>query len=237
MLQQITVFFFSVFFTTLVQAKTFSNAYISFNMPDAWNCSLEQTEWVCRSTRNEEAKEAIIILTAKEVGPTDSYPNYKNHLNSPIQAQGKAGQPSTSQIVYQAKDVKINNQDWLDGLHLGSEVQNYYTRYLATIKDNKIAILVTFSAHKNYYTKYSQLFFDAINSLKVNATSDILSKMGSGGLRGAGDDMFGSGQGGLMLDGDAPAPRPNSKKSTLYAILAVALAAAGIFLIYRARKK
>src|SRR5690349_13257675 len=128
---------FNVFFISTAEAKTFSNAYISFNMPDTWNCSLEQTEWVCRSSKVEEAKEAIIILTAKEVGPTDSYQNYRQHLNSPIQAQARAGQTSMSQIIYPAKDLKINNQDWLDGLHLGSEVPNYYTRYVATIKDNK----------------------------------------------------------------------------------------------------
>ncbi len=226
---------FNIFSVSTAEAKTFTNAYISFNMPDTWNCSLEQTEWVCRSTRTEENKEAIIILTAKEVGPTDSYQNYRGHLNSPIQAQARIGQASTSQIIYAAKDLKINNQDWLDGLHLGSEVPNYYTRYLATIKDNKIAILVTFSAHKNFYPKYSQLFFDAINSLKVNATTDLLAKMGSGPIQGAGGDMFGSSSAALLLGGEEAIPVEQTSKSNMYIGLALILAAAGIYLIYRAR--
>jgi hypothetical protein len=227
---------FNVFLVSTAEAKTFSNAYISFNMPDSWNCTLEQTEWVCRSSKNEEAKEAIIILTAKEVGPTDSYANYRQHLNSPIQAQARAGQTSTSQIIYPAKDLKINNQDWLDGLHLGSEVPNYYTRYVATIKDSKIAILVTFSAHKNFYPKYSQLFFDAINSLKVNATTDLLSKINSGPIGGPSQDMFGGNTAHLMLGGDEPVPVEQTGKSNLYVGLALILAAAGVYLIYRARK-
>lgn len=231
------IVFFAVLQVSWVEAKTFTNAYISFNMPETWNCTLEQTEWVCRSNRPEEAKEAIIILTAKEVGPTDSTEGYRRHLNSPIQAQARMGQTSTSSIVYTAKDLKINGQDWLDGLHLGSEVQNYYTRYLATIKDNKIAILVTFSTHKNFYSKYSQLFFDAVNSLRVNATTDLLSKMNAGPLRGAGDDMFSSPQAGMMLEGDIPIPATGKNKNSLFIGLALVLAALGFYLIYKARKK
>ena len=59
------------------QSRTFKNAYISFEMQDNWKCNLEQTEWVCRAEDPQEAKEAVIILTAKEKGPTDSYPNYE----------------------------------------------------------------------------------------------------------------------------------------------------------------
>jgi hypothetical protein len=227
--------FFTFFSGSFAQAKTFSNAYISFNMPDTWNCTLEQTDWVCRSTKANEAKEAIIILTAKEVGPTDSYANYRQHLNSSIAARAGAG---PSQIVYSAKDTKINSQDWLDGLHLGSEVPNYYTRYLATIKDGKIAILVTFSAHKDFYPKYSQLFFDAISTLKVNATSDLLNRMSSGPIRGGGEDMFGAnGAAGLMLEGDVPVPVRKSSKSNIFIALALILAAVGFYIIYRSRKK
>ena len=53
------------------QAKVFRNAYIAFEMPETWKCNLEQTEWVCRSEQNKESKEYIIILTSKEVCPTD----------------------------------------------------------------------------------------------------------------------------------------------------------------------
>ena len=51
-------------------------------------------------------------------------------------------------------------------MHLGSEIPNYYTRYLAAVK-GRVAVLVTFSAHKKYYTKYSGQFFEAIKTLRV----------------------------------------------------------------------
>jgi hypothetical protein len=173
-----------VILTTLtLEAKVFRNAYVAFELPDTWKCTLEHTEWVCRSEASNEAKEAIIILTAKEVGPTDSFDAYTQHLNT-IQT-GPAGQ---SRIVYPPKQVKINDQVWIDGLHMGSEVRNYFTRYLATIKD-RIAILVTFSAHKNFYTKYSQDFFKSIQSLRVIATKNLLDHPETGALRPGGETI------------------------------------------------
>ncbi len=166
----------AVILTSLtLEAKVFRNAYVAFELPDTWKCALEHTEWVCRSESTNESKEAIIILTAKEVGPTDSFDAYTQHLAT-VQKQG------TSRVVYPPKQVKINDHVWIDGLHMGSEVQNYFTRYLATIKD-RIAILVTYSAHKNFYTKYSQDFFKSIQSLRVIATPNLLDNPQANGLR------------------------------------------------------
>ena len=67
------------------------------------------------------------------------------------------------------KPTTIQKHKWLDGMHLGSEIPHYYTRYMATLKGN-IAMVVTFSAHKLFYTKYSSEFFRAIKSLRVIAT-------------------------------------------------------------------
>jgi hypothetical protein len=172
------------------EAKVFRNAYVAFELPDVWNCTLEHTEWVCRSNNEKESKEAIIILTAKEVGPTDTFEAYTSHLNAPQQVAYKGAGTGLSRIIYPPKKVQINDQPWIDGLHLASEVPNYYTRYLATIKD-KIAILVTFSAHKDHYTKYSQDFFRAVMSLRVIATKNLLAKPEMGPLRPSGETLGG----------------------------------------------
>jgi len=227
-----------ILLTTAAHAKPFRNAYISFELPPSWNCNLEQTEWVCRSESSKESKEAIIILTAKEVGPTDSFQLYEGHLNSPITMNLKTGGTAESKIVYKAKTVQINDQPWIDGLHMGSEVPNYFTRYLATIK-GKIAVLVTFSAHKQFYTKYSNDFFKAVMSLRVIETTNLRNnpeiRPGGGGALGPGsfqnamptdmanpDDMNGGGKG--------------SGKLGLLAI-ALILAAAGVYIFLKKRKK
>jgi hypothetical protein len=175
------------------EAKVFRNAYVSFELPEKWNCTLEQTEWVCR-TNDPGLAEAAIILTAKETGPQDALPGYESFLKKPRMIMTHMGQslPST---VYKVEQRSINNQPWIDGMHFGSEVQDYYTRYLATTKD-KIAVLVTFSAHKTHYSKYSNDFFKAVESLTIVATRSLMNSAGnSGGVPtygaggGAGDPM------------------------------------------------
>lgn len=219
------------------QAKVFRNAYIAFEMPETWKCNLEQTEWVCRSEQTKESKEAIIILTAKEVGPTDTFALYESHLNSPIALTGRGGS-GESKIVYKAKSVQINDQTWIDSLHLGSEVGNYFTRYLATIKD-KIAILVTFSAHKQYYTKYSQDFFKAVMSLRVIASKNLLMKPELGPIRPGSETLggpIGSAMPSDMLQGDGMEESKGSNK-TMLLLGALILAALGAIIFLRAKKK
>lgn len=168
----IVVFLLPLVVLNTAQARTFKNAYISFEMQDNWKCTLEQTEWVCKAEDPQEAKEATIIVTAKEKGEQDSFPNYANHMNTPQTSMNKAGAAMISSVKYKAQQKKINDQPWLDGLHQDSEVQYYFTRYLATIKD-QIAILVTFSAHNKFYSKHSGNFNKTIQSLRVVASKDF----------------------------------------------------------------
>src|SRR3954463_6699411 len=80
-------------------AKLFRNAYVSFELPPNWNCKLEGSEWVCENDFAGKTKEAIIILTAKEVGPTDTLAAYLAHLQTPRTVVGRGGVPSKSQVI------------------------------------------------------------------------------------------------------------------------------------------
>ncbi len=182
---------FILFSQNEANARTFKNAYISFEMLDTWKCKLEQTEFVCRSEDPQEAKEAVIILTAKEKGPTDSFPIYFEHLNKPIHAPTKGGAPLSSTVTIAPREVLINDQKWLDSLHINSEVQNYYTRYLATIKD-QIAVLITFTAHNTKYQKHAAHFAETVKSLRVIAAKDLTSRTDGGNLRGSGEIIGGT---------------------------------------------
>ncbi len=182
---------FILFTQNSVQARTFKNAYISFEMLDSWKCKLEQTEFVCRSEDPQEAKEAVIIFTAKEKGPTDSFPIYMEHLNKPITAPSKTGPSLTSTITIAPREVLINDQKWLDSLHINSEVQNYYTRYLPTIKD-QIAILITFTAHNSKYQKHATHFAETVKSLRVIASKDLNRNSGGPGIGGPDSNIYGN---------------------------------------------
>ncbi len=173
------------------EAKIFRNAYVSFKLPARWSCRLENTAWICRyaidrrcigkskraaskacGSQKKKTREAIIILAAKEVGPKDNLKAYYNHLMKTRPIVTRSGKRSTSKLIH-SKVIKIQRHKWVDGMHQGSEIPHYYTRYLATVK-GKVAVLVTFSAHKLFYTKYSSEFFRAIKSLRVIATKSSM---------------------------------------------------------------
>ncbi len=221
------------------QAKTFTNAYMSFELPDKWDCSLEQTEWVCRPSAADQSQQAIIILTAKEVGPSDSLPAYEAHLKVPRQITSRTGTMIMSEILT-VEPMRIADQPWVNGFHKSSEVPNYLTRYLATTKD-KIAVLITFSAHQLYYSKYSQDFLRAMSSLRVIAPKSL----GRAGGGGESDGPFGVAQnpdlGGVDLP---PEEGPGAggggalgEKTKMVLAAAVILAAIGAYLLLKRGKK
>jgi hypothetical protein len=213
---------------------------VSFELPDKWDCQLEQTEWVCRPTSPQEQQQAIIILTAKEVGPSDSLPAYMAHLKTPRQITSRAGTIINSEVLT-VDEKKIADQPWVDGFHKSSEVPNYLTRYLATTK-GKIAVLVTFSAHQLYYSKYAQDFLRAIGSLRVIAPKENPNRGGGAG----GDGPFGLAtnpdlSGGMVLPGEEQGAGGSggalgTKTKTVLA-LAVILAAIGFYMLVKKGKK
>lgn len=223
-------------------AKRFRNAYVSFELPPNWNCKLEGSEWVCENDFSGKTKEAIIILTAKEVGPSDTLPAYLAHLQTPRLISGRNGSPAKSQIIH-VQERMIGNQMWIDGMHLGSEVGPYFTRYLATIKE-KISILVTFSAHKEHYTKYSGDFVKAVESLRVVASKDTLGDRGENGLDSRqGTEMIGAATGNsptpFGLDATLPeeATGQHKDKYLNWLLFAVLLGAIGTYFYIKTNKK
>ncbi len=232
-----------IFLPAVSMAKVWRNSYLSFEVPDSWKCSLENTEWICRASTDKESKEAIIVLTAKEIGPMDTFEAYTAHLTAPQTTSYKGAAGVLSKVVYPPKKVMINDQAWIDGLHMASEVPNYFTRYLATIKD-KIAVLFTCSAHKDYYANYSQDFFKAVQSLRVIATKDLLNQAANG-IRPSGEQLgqaIGQAMPSDLLVGDNDVSQKGNggggsgKAKSLFLALAVVLAALAGYILMKRKK-
>ncbi|HLE11496.1 MAG: hypothetical protein A2451_04450 [Bdellovibrionales bacterium RIFOXYC2_FULL_39_8] len=147
-------------------AKRFSSQYCEFELAPGWNCNLEGSEWVCQNESNaDRKKEAIIILAAKERGEEDSQDKYLAYLKKAKTFSLPGGKVQVSEAKY-AELKKIGDQTWIDSLHLASEVPGFYTRYLATIKED-LGIAVTFSVSKESYQDYQKIFDLMIESLRV----------------------------------------------------------------------
>lgn len=164
--------FLSLVMAFSAQAKTFQNSYVSFEVPDDWTCLQEGVAWTCTPTGVVESKEAVIVLVAKVAGPEDNLAYFQNHLKQPKRITTKVGTPMPSQVMYARERILAGNT-WVQAQHLGSEVQEYYTLYLATVKQ-QLAILVSFSAERNRYQVYNPIFDRAIKSLRIVASQQLL---------------------------------------------------------------
>ena len=146
-------------------AAQFANQFCQFELPPQWQCSLEGAEWVCQSTVESKKKDAIIVLAAKLKGDQDSLDQYLAYLKGAKTWNTVQGKPVKSEVKY-AKTQDINGQVWVDSLHLESEIPGFYTRYLATIKQD-IGVLVTYSINKNKYQQYTGDFENMVKTLRV----------------------------------------------------------------------
>jgi LPXTG-motif cell wall-anchored protein len=235
------IFVTTCLFSLTAFAKQFQNSYISFQLPPNWNCTVKGTEWVCNSSDKTQAKQAVIVLTAKVVGPNDNFAYYNQYLKTPKTPKNRDGTLATPSKVQHLKTVQIANHPWVDGLHLGSLLPNFYSRYLVTIK-NKIAVIVVFNAKKDAYTQFSKAFFDAINSLRVTANFTGNSSEIKGANESLGvsiDDPDAMGEDGSGADGmDGGASGRGRKSNTwLYGVALILAGAGAYFLIKRKKKK
>ena len=196
------LFVIGLFILSTAQAKRFTNQYTEFELPAGWSCSLEGTEWVCQSENEARRKEAIIILAAKIRGSQDSLDQYQNYLKSAKNFTLPGGKTQVSEAKY-AKVSKINGHQWIDALHLASEIPGFYTRYLATVKAD-LGVAVTFSVGKDHYAAYQGIFDNIVASLRVfrqtnkNISQFVKKKeenlLGDGTFVPGGDRKFNIGQ-------------------------------------------
>lgn len=177
-------------------AKTFTSQFTEFELPNGWECALEGSEWVCQSENKERKKEAIIILAAKFRGEQDTLDAYQAYLKEAKTFQLPGGKSQVSE----PKSItvrRINNHQWVDALHLASEVPGFYTRYTATVKDN-LGIAVTFSVAKDHYDTYRDIFE------KIIATLKVLDQKTAGNMQLADRKAEDVEVGGDIIDGSSP---------------------------------
>lgn len=156
---------FSFLFIEHASALKFSNQFIEFELPSNWNCALEGAEWVCQSTNEQKKRDAIVVLAAKLKGDQDSLEQYQTYLSKARSYTAPNAKATSSKPKY-SKLIEINGQPWVDSLHLESELPNFYTRYLATVKQD-IGVLVTYSIYQTKYQEYLGQFDSMVKSLKV----------------------------------------------------------------------
>lgn len=140
------------------------NSYFEFALPAGWSCERAGTETVCRPP-GAPPHDAIIILTAKHRGASDSLQAYLEHLSRPIpRTDGDRQVPSR---VEAARTRTIGRFEWADGLHYESELPAYFTRYLGTVTA-QLGVLITFSAHRSVADERLKELERCVQSLRIH---------------------------------------------------------------------
>jgi hypothetical protein len=167
--------------SSTLHAKRFSSKYCEFELPAGWECALEGSEYVCQSENADRKKESIIILAAKIRGEQDNLDEYMAYLKKTKEYNLPGGKKQISEPK-STKLTRINDHQWVDALHLASEVPGFYTRYLATVKED-LGVAVTFSVSKDLYTTYQPIMDKLVSTLRVfrqKGTNTDLSSLRSG---------------------------------------------------------
>ena len=164
-LLKILLVFTLIVWGTTSFAKRFSSKYCEFELPPGWECALEGTEYVCQSENADRKKESIIILAAKIRGEQDSLDEYMAFLKKPKEFALPGGKKQISESK-STKMTRVNDHQWVDALHLASEVPGFYTRYLATVKED-LGVAVTFSVGKDQYASYQPVMDKLVSTLRV----------------------------------------------------------------------
>lgn len=224
--------------TSLAQAKTFSNQFIEFQLPEKWECQLDGTEWVCQSVDEQKKRDAIIVLAAKIRKPgMDDLPIYKAHLEAKQEHTTPNGEKVTSEPRF-VKEVDIAGQKWIDALHLQSELPDFFTRYLATVVSD-LGVLVTFSVRKDKYDEYAPDIDAMVKSLRafrkpgaLNEDPNAASADGAGNAEDVAPIIFPD-------EANKPKPKPKGVSDEQVTMILVALAALvfGGYIFIRKRKK
>lgn len=224
-----------------VQAKRFTNQYTEFELPGGWECLLEGTEWVCQSVNKDRKKEAIIILAAKLRGQRDGLAEYQGYLQAPKTFTLPGGRTQVSEAKYTKKKT-INGHQWIDSLHMASEVPGFYTRYLATVKED-LGVAVTLSVSKDHYSAYQGIFDSIVGSLRVFRDKEIGSVgnwktegdddlVGEGDFAGANSRLFD-----ININKQKSGGSGGGKDSNILWIILIVAVAAGLIIKSRKTKK
>jgi hypothetical protein len=151
--------------------------------------------------------------------------------------------PGGKKQVSEPKNTKlsrINEHQWVDALHLASEVPGFYTRYLATVKED-LGVAVTFSVSKDLYATYQPVMDKLVSTLRVfrQRKNTDLSSLRSGNVE---DPSFKDTTFTPVNTLDIGAPKTKKRTDTtgdngMLSIIALVVVGAVVMLILKGRKK
>ncbi|HUS98539.1 MAG TPA: hypothetical protein VMX97_17575 [Hyphomicrobiaceae bacterium] len=145
--------------------ERFRTSTYEFELIDGWKCRLDGTEYICVYGNEDERRQAILVMASKVRGAIDTFEAYIKHLKTPRVLTNEDGKSIQSKILRVGRR-RVGRYEWVEGLHIGSEISTYRTHYFATVTSH-LAVLITFSVHRDYVTKFEPQFAHMIETLRI----------------------------------------------------------------------
>lgn len=150
--------------------QEYKTSYLKFNSDILLNCvPTKLGTTICVANTPEHKENILITFGSKIPGPKDNLKDYKTHLKKAQTNRTPAGKEFKSHISF-LKESKIDNTNWVDALHKSGELEQYFTRYLATVH-NGVAVVFAVTIVEDKYKKYSLWLKKLVASLKVLAVA------------------------------------------------------------------
>ena len=128
-----------------VETKTFSNAYISFDIPATWDCERDGAAFSCQENGVKKVS-SVAILAAKLTDPSsENAAVFASELALQRTLKTQDGRTILSKPI-DNRTRCIGGTQWQWGKQFQSELAGYFTEYFVALTKG-ITILVTISYH------------------------------------------------------------------------------------------
>lgn len=150
--------------------QEYKTSYLKFSSDILLNCvPTKLGTTICVATTPEHKENILVTFGSKMPGAKDNFKDYKTHLKKEQTNRTPAGKEFKSKISF-LKESRIESVNWVDALHKGGEIENYFTRYLATVH-NGVAVVFAVTIVEEKYKNYSLWLKKLVNSLRVLAVA------------------------------------------------------------------
>ncbi|MDE2446631.1 MAG: hypothetical protein KGO94_10660 [Alphaproteobacteria bacterium] len=121
----------------------------SFLVPEGWSCGREGTETVCHPKEEPLKRRALLVATAKIVGPNDNLDYFRAYLSTPTKPAGTPEKPLVDELL-SLTAIHKNDLDWVVAERRNSELPGWITRYFA-VRSGALSVLFTVSGKAEIY--------------------------------------------------------------------------------------
>lgn len=167
----ISIILLQIAFPITLFAARFETSYLTIDLPKDWQCLRNDSVWSCRNTIEPIKKQMLLVMTAKKAGTSDTSAGYFQLLSQPKIMRTQKNNMVQSKVLW-IKNTPIAQDTWVFALHENSEVENFYTYYLATSKD-RVGVVVALNVHKDSYKSHEKLIQSLLYSIRLKDLNTI----------------------------------------------------------------